>query len=260
MIQVFSFSLVCLFASFAFADIKNKDVSKPAVERPLDSPNPKVERPLDSAQEQVQAVAQKVESVLQNTRWRREQNDYLGLINYAPLDLIIPSKIGFTLGLIRDADTTWELEYLRGSVSVPFVVDDLGSMTDQRISLIRRSYFGGNSFNVGYGLSYYDFKVNLGSDILSRLTSGSVPEIDLIKIQALGFNLSLGNRWHLDHNITLGVDWISWSQPVVVTKEDTVFLDYVTNAEDREDVDTAVKLTSYFPRFSFFKIQLGILF
>jgi hypothetical protein len=238
LIQVCSCVLVFLFAGFASAE----------------------EKALDSAKEQVEAVAQKVENVLQNTRTRREQNDYLGLINYAPLDLIIPSKIGLTLGLLRDADTSWELEYLRGSVSVPFLVDDLGSMTDQRISLIRRSYFGGNSFNIGYGLSYYDFKVNLGSDILSRLTSGSVPQIDLIQIQALGLNFSLGNRWHFDHNITLGVDWFSWSQPLVVTNEDSVFLDYVTNPQDRDDVDTAIKLTSYFPRFSFFKIQLGILF
>ena len=215
---------------------------------------------LDTAKEQVEEVAQKVQDAVESTRTRRSSNDYFGLVNYAPLDLLIPSKLGLTVGLVRDADTSWELEYLRGSISVPFVVDDLGSMTDQRISLIRRSYFGKNSFNVGYGLSYYDFKVNLGSDILSRLTNGSVPEIDLIRIQALGFNLSLGNRWHFKHNITLGVDWISWSQPLAITREDTVFLDYVTNAEDRDDVDSAIKFTSYFPRFSFFKIQLGILF
>ncbi len=249
-----SCAVIILFASFASGDEKNKTTEKSTPEKTT------VDKSLDSAREHVDVIAQKVENVLQNTRTRRAQNDYLGLINYAPLDLIIPSKIGFTLGLIRDADTSWELEYLRGSVSVPFLIDDLGSMTDQRISVIRRSYFGGNSFNIGYGLSYYDFKVNLGSDILSRLTSGAVPEIDLIKIQALGFNLSLGNRWHLDHNITLGVDWISWSQPVVVTKEDSVFLDYVTNPQDRDDVDTAIKFTSHFPRFSFFKIQLGILF
>ncbi len=215
---------------------------------------------LETPQAQIEEVAQKVEKSLETTRTRREQKDYLGLINYAPLDLLIPSKLGLTLGLIRDGNTSWELEYLRGSVSVPFVVDDLGSMTDQRISLIRRSYFGRNSFNIGYGIHYNDLQVKLGSDILSRLTSGAVPEIDLIKIQSLGFNLSVGNRWHFQKNITLGVDWISWSQPVFVTKKDTVFLDYVTNPEDREDVDTAVRLTSYFPRFSFFKIQLGILF
>ena len=254
MSKVFSCAVIFLFASFSSGDDKNKTAEKSTSEKTT------VDKPFDTAKEHVEVVAQKIQNVLQNTRTRRAQNDYLGLINYAPLDLIIPSKIGFTLGLISDADTSWELEYLRGSVSVPFVVDDLGSMADQRISLIRRSYFSGNSFNIGYGLSYYDFKVNLGSDILNRLTSGAVPEIDLIKIQALGFNLSLGNRWHFDHNITLGVDWISWSQPVVVTKEDSVFLDYVTNPQDRDDVDTAIKFTSYFPRFSFFKIQLGILF
>lgn len=215
---------------------------------------------LDTAQEQIQQVAQKAEQAVQNSRWRRSQKDYLGLINYSPLDLLIPSKLGVTVGLLRDTDTSWELEYLRGSVSVPFFVEDLGSMTDQRISLIRRSYFGKNSFNVGYGLSYFDFKVNLGNDILSRLSSGAVPMIDVVHIQSLGFNLSLGNRWHVDKNITLGVDWVSWSQPLFVTRKDSLFLDYVTNANDKDDVETAIRWTSYFPRLSFLKLQVGILF
>ncbi len=215
---------------------------------------------LDDAKLKVEETAQKIENVLDNTRARREQKDYVGLINYAPLDLIIPSKLGLTIGYVSSADTTWELEYLRGSVSAPFIVGDLGSMKDQRISIIRRSYVGNNSFNIGYGLSYFDFKVNLGSDILSRLSSGAVPSIDLLQIQALGFNLSVGNRWQISKNVTLGVDWVSWSQPVVVTKEESVFLDYVTSPEDRDNVDTAMKSVSYFPRFSFLKIQFGMSF
>lgn len=218
------------------------------------------EKLLEKTKDKIEQNVKQAEEAVQNTRTLREQNEYFGLINYAPLDLIIPSKLGVTIGLVKDADTTWEIEYLRGSVSIPFLVDDLGSMTDQRLSLIRRSYLGSNSFNISYGISYYDFKIHLGDEILSRLSSGTVPSIDLIRIQSLGFNFALGNRWHFKRNMTFGVDWISWSQPLVITNKDSIFLDYATNPQDRDDVDTALKLLSYFPRFSFFKVQLGILF
>lgn len=194
------------------------------------------------------------------TRILREQADYFALANYSPLDLLIPGKIGITLGLVANRDRTWELEYLRGSLSVPYVVGDLGGMVDERVSLIGRSYFGSNSFNFGYGLSYFNFSVHLGNRFLNGVTGGSYPSIDVIKVQAFGLNVSLGNRWALNHRVTLGVDWVSWAQPLVVTQRKSDFLDYTSNQQDRDDVDKAIKLVSHFPRLAFLKLQLGILF
>lgn len=90
--------------------------------------------------------------------------------------------------------------------------------------------------------------------------NSNYPSIDLVSIEALGFNVAIGNRWTFDHNITLGIDWISWAQPVAVTNKKSAFLDSSANEEDKDDVDTALKIISYFPRFSFLKLQLGILF
>jgi hypothetical protein len=205
---------------------------------------------------------QETKSFFAQTRPRREAADYFGLLNYSGLDLLIPSKIGGTIGLIQSANYSWELEYLRGSVSVPWIIDDLGRMTDTRISLIRRSYALRNSFNVSYGLSYFDLTAHLGNKYLAALSGNaqSVYNVDLLKVQALGFNLGLGNRWTFQHDITVGIDWVVWSQPVFVTKEKNGFMDYSTNPDTRDDVHTAVKAASYFPRLSFLKLQIGMLF
>lgn len=175
------------------------------------------------------------------------------------MDLIIPSKIGATAGLFTTERSTWEIEYLRGSVSVPMVIDDIGSMTDERISLIRRK-FRNKNFNFSYGLTYYKYNIHLGSEIINSISGGGYPGVDVVEIQSLGFNVGMGHRWTFKHNITLGVDWISWSQPAYTLKKQADFLHENSNPEDRDNVETAVNVISFFPRLTFLKLQLGILF
>lgn len=81
-----------------------------------------------------------------------------------------------------------------------------------------------------------------------------------MKIQSLGFNVAIGNRWTLSKNVTFGIDWISLAQPVSLINQDSTFLYYASNQQDKDDVNQATNLVSYFPRFSFLKIQIGILF
>ena len=188
------------------------------------------------------------------------KTDYFILGNYSLMDLLIPSKIGLSIGVVKSADVTWEIEYLKGSLSVPFVVEDLGKMEDEKISLIRRSYFGGNSFNFSYGLTYFDFSLHLGDKLLNRISGGNYPSLDLVRVQSAGFNLGIGNRWTFKKDITLGVDWISWSQPIFITKNNSSYLDYATNPEDRDRVDKAMKIISHFPRLAFLKFQFGVSF
>jgi len=88
--------------------------------------------------QEAQKPSAQVTELLLETKDRRANSKYVALLNYSPLDCLIPSKIGLTLGLVNGTEQTWELEYLKGSVSVPFVIEDLGKMTDERISLIGR--------------------------------------------------------------------------------------------------------------------------
>lgn len=215
---------------------------------------------LDQAKEGAKKAGESISAVLKEGPARRAEADYFALLNYSPIDFLLPGKYGFTLGAVKNADKTWEFEYLRGSISVPFIVEDLGKMTDERMSLIGRSYFGSNSFNLSYGLSYFAFSMHLGDKLLNRVTGGSYPSIDLIEVNSLGFNAAIGNRWALNKNISFGIDWISWAQPLLITKKQNSFLDYASNQDDRDSVDKATKIIAYFPRIAFLKLQLGVLF
>ena len=250
---------------------KSKKLKKAKVLNPTPAPTtpaPQKEETIlekagDTAEKATEATQQAVKDIKESTaetRASRENFNYFGYVTYSPLDLIIPSKIGATIGLNGNADSTWELEYLKGSISVPFLVKDLGKMSDERISIIRRSYLGTNSFNFSYGLSYYDFTLHLGDALLSRMTYGKYPSIDLVEIQSLGFNIGIGNRWTFAKNISFGVDWISWSQPVYTISRKSEFLKYATNQQDRADVDKGLRAIAYFPRLTLLKLQLGVTF
>ncbi len=176
---------------------------------------------------------------------------------YSSLDLILPSKLGVTAGWVQNVDTSAELEYMRGSYSVPFLISDLGSMVDERVSLNRRSYFGTNSFNVSYGISYFSFRVEVGDAILSRISSGVYPSSTLLELSSLGLNVGVGNRWSLTEHLLFSVDWISWYQPILVLKREAGFLSSVSDPVDKSNINKAMDVISYFPRFAAIKVQLG---
>lgn len=220
----------------------------------------KITDAIEATQEAAAEASQKVSDYLGDTQKRRSKANYFALLNYSPLDLLIPSKKGLTLGLISSVEKTWEFEYLSGSVSVPFIIEDLGKMSDTRFSIISRSYSDNNSFNFSYGITYFDFSLHLGDRLLNGLSGGTYPSIDLVEISSLGLNFAFGNRWSFEKNMTFGVDWISLAQPLYTLKKSSAFLDYATNQGDRDSVDKAMSLISYFPRVALFKVQFGILF
>jgi hypothetical protein len=195
-----------------------------------------------------------------SSRDMRKNVSYFVLGTYSPLDMLIPSKTGATIGYVPSAEKSWELEYIKGSVSLPPLIEDIGEMSDQRISLIRRSYSNRNSFYWSAGLSYFDFKVYVGDELLNRITAGTFPSIDLVRVQSLGFHTSVGNRWMFGPNVVVGVDWISLSQPIYTIDKESAILDYATNPKDREDIEDAVDVIAYFPRLALLKLQIGIAF
>jgi len=138
------------------------------------------------------------------------------------------------------------------------LVDDIGKMSDARLSLLRRHYTLDGNFNFFYGLAYQTFHVKIGSAFLNRTTY--LPGMDYIDTATLGGVIGIGSRWVIDNNITLGIDWISLSQGLVRVRHKGEILNRTTNASDREIVDDLLKITSYFPRIVLLKLQAGISF
>lgn len=219
----------------------------------------KIKDAAEKASDGIQDAAKQVGEQLGATAARRADSDAVIMATYSPLDLVLPSKIGASIGLIQGPRNTLELEYLKGSIKPP-LIEDLGEVSDTRITLMRRSYFASNSFNFSYGISYMGFTGKVGDALLSRLSGGAVPSIDLIEVNSFGTYIGFGNRWIFARGITFGVDWFGWTQPLLVTKREAKFLDYVTNQDDKDKMDTAVKILSYLPRFSALKLQLGMTF
>lgn len=204
-----------------------------------------------------------LEEAVSESQDLRRPKHLFGSFDYSPLDLLIPNKFGLTLGINEDANHSWELEYLRGTISIPFLIEDLGGFRDEKISVIRRTYFG-NSFNLSYGLTYFRFRLRLGSEVISRASGGQLPPgVDILRVESLGPNFGIGNRWTFKNGITLGVDWASWSQPLFTTKKEEAYLrasESATNPSDRNHIDTAVKLMQYMPRLTFLKLEVGYQF
>ncbi|MDZ4081685.1 MAG: hypothetical protein U1E10_02005 [Bdellovibrionales bacterium] len=173
-------------------------------------------------------------------------------LQYGPVDLLLPSKIGAAIHW-----DGWEVEYLGSSIKVPWVLKDLGSMSDKRFQIMRRQSLSGWQF--AWGVSYNSFQISLGDGLLSRLTGGLYPNVDLVEITTLGAVASFGYR-HQWGNWLAGVEIFGWAQPLVTIKSSAPFLDSVSNQDDRDAVQTTIDLIRYFPRWSVAKVSAGYSF
>lgn len=194
------------------------------------------------------------------SRISRGTSDVTAHLIFSPLDLFIPKKIGASVGWIESASRTWEFEYLRGKISAPSFLEDLGKMTDEKISIMARSYFSKNSFNLSYGLTYFRFKVQLGSEQLQGIPPGERSQFDVVELESFGVNVGVGNRWALTEHISFGVDWIELYQPLVETKANTDFVDETSDQDTKDDVEDLLDIVGHFPRFTVLKLQLGMTF
>lgn len=228
-------------------------------EVPENQPGPPEQSTKEKITEALNTGKDQVVQALSQSRNIRENSKYFVTASFAPIDFILPSKLGLTWGLVNDVDHTAELEYLKSSVSVPFVIEDIGSMTDERLSYIRRSYLGSETFNLSYGLTYFRFKVHIGNKYLATV-SPNVPDVDLIRVDSLGFNVGFGNRWIFSNRWIVGVDWLSWSQPVVSLTRFNKFQDYTTDQGYKDTTETVEKIISWVPRISVLKLQAGYSF
>lgn len=178
---------------------------------------------------------------------------------FSYIDLLVPGKIGFSVGKKDQEHDAWELEYLSGSISDPLIMKDIGSVTDQRISFIRKKQVWFKSFYLAYGLSYFRLSVNLDEDIANAVDPDA-PSGDVVDAQALGSHLSIGNMWNIGKHGYCGVDWIGWAQPWIRLREESSAVDYLVDEDDREKVHDALAVVYKVPRLWVLKIQAGYRF
>lgn len=187
----------------------------------------------------------------------RAHSYYTGL-EYSPFDFVIPNKLGLFFGWQRELHNSYEIEYLRGSVGLPGPLEKFGAVTEDRLTFVRRNYWTTSSFNFFYGLHFNRFEAHVGSAILNRATGGQ--SIDLLALETLGATIGLGNRWVIADRFCLGFDWLTYAQPLIVTRSQSDLLNGTNSSSDASDLESGFKYVKYFPRFSFLKFQLGFQF
>lgn len=155
---------------------------------------------------------------------------------------------------------SWELSYARGSISSPFFLVDIGSVSDTHMSLLYRSYSKRNSFAVIYGLNYYNFDAHLGGKYLSSISSGDPREYNLLSVKSFGVTFGLGNRWQLRNGLSLGVDWFHLNIPLSVFEADADYLRSNADQDDKNEIDDVLNILKRVPTFSLLKLQVGYTF
>lgn len=229
-------------------------VFQASAETPPPTPKERLQQIGNKAEETIQLAA----NTLGESKSRRENSDFLVLLNYSYLDLILPGKYGITLGWIPNARSTYEVEYLRGSLS--FIIDEIGSMKDERFSITKRSFLGRNSFNVSYGLNYFIFGGRLSDEVMQSVSQIYQSSAREIETHLIGAHIGLSNRWTIKKNITIGVDWVSWSQPLFQVYKYEKFTEQSNDQGDKKDIERAMDIASYLPRLTFLKVQFGMSF
>ena len=117
---------------------------------------------------------------------------------------------------------------------------------------------GTSSFNFLYGLNFNRFEAHIGSAILNRATGGQ--SVDLIALETLGGTIGIGNYWVISDRCFLGVDWLTYAQPLIVTRSQSDVLNLTNSSSDGRDLESGFKYVKYFPRLSFLKLQIGFQF
>lgn len=181
-----------------------------------------------------------------------------GSIHYSPFSTWLLGKRGFSIGTILDENWTLEGEYTTGSISASFRNIDFGRVVDRRYGVQSRWYPDSNSFNLIFGLFKSEFSAEIGNTIINNI--GSVPAQTVFKIESIGSQLGLANRWQWSNGVTFGVDWFVMYLPLFDKKIDDEVLKYITSSTDRSDIDNLTGLISRLPQFDVLKLNLGYSF
>lgn len=181
------------------------------------------------------------------------------LLNFSPFDLWIPYKYGASYAYNHSSTKTFEIEYLTRSLSSPVLFDDLGSITDSRLTLMLRKFGTDSSFNHFYGINLSTLTVKLGPAFLSTVSSNP-SDFDLVKIQTLGITYGFGNRWSVWKDYNISIDWLTFNLPIFTTQSDLGFLSKSNSASKKDDVEDVVNIFKKLPSLAALKLQIGVSF
>lgn len=214
----------------------------------------------DELAEKTTAKIDEITEPLATTRAARASTQWNLQGGYSLLDTWVVSKYGFALGYNRSASSTYELEYMRGTLGFGKFGIDIGRINEQRLSALYRSFSDRNSFHFIMGLYYDHLTVGLGSDLLATVSGVPLSSVDLVTLSTLGLTWGFGNRWQTKSGFMWGVDWFVINVPVATLERDAPFLNVNAAPGEQNNVDDAMNTIRKTPMFTVLKLQLGLSF
>lgn len=199
-----------------------------------------------------------LKSKLINSKSIRSEKGKGIYFTYAYYDLWLPSKKGITYSQGND-ERLWELAYQKSTISFDFIIDDIGSLTEQRFILATCSFNKNNSFNWTYGAYYSKFDMVLGDALLEEV-SGADTSVELLSIDNIGALWGFGNRWEFMNGFSIGLDWFKLYWPLINTKNNSDFITETDDDSDADDVQNIVDILSKTPTFAVAHIEIGYRF
>lgn len=250
---------ILIFSNLSTAQSLPGEVKKPEeIVLPQDEVKP-VDAPFEKAVENAKPVPEvAVTKTIPESKtkdFRRQSNGSV-MIGYELLTTWIPSKKTISGTYIFNQDWSAELEYAWGSIGLPIVGIDVGSLSEKRYSLLAKRYFG-NSFHLQFGPYFYDYEAHAGIKILNRMTQKSIADFG---VEGLGAAFGLGNRWQWKSGMTLGIDWFRINVPLKTTQNDNKILKNIEDEGSNDDVKNVLGYFSRVPTFVLLGLNLGYTF
>ena len=175
------------------------------------------------------------------------------------LGYLAPIKYGFGFTYAVSPTWVWDLSYIRGGLGFGIAGIDFGGFSESLLSLNGRYYPWSGSFNWIIGAARHAYRVHLGNDMVARMTGGP-GSMDLLRVETLGLQLGIGNRFQFRSHFWLAVDWLTINIPIATLKTESPALDAYTSGNDRRLVGDALSLMENLTTASFLKTSIGYSF
>lgn len=239
-------SFTLLFTLFFFLSGAQAAETPVVVEKPADADSPAVVSPVEPS------------AKVTNIQGPSLVYPY-GVHGTLTLGYIAPIKYGLGFTYAKDPNWIWDLSYIKGGLGFGVAGLDFGGFDESLLTLTGRYYPRSGTFNWIIGLSRHAYRVYLGNDFVARMTGGPGTS-DLLRVQTLGLQLGLGNRFTFREQFWLSIDWLTLNIPVTTLLREGPSYDAYTSSNDRRLVNDALKLMESLWTATFLKTSIGYSF
>lgn len=193
-----------------------------------------------------------------DSRANRARSTVVPSVTVLDTGLWTPMKYGASLGYLQDANKTYELDYLRGSLGLSFKGINLISFEETLVLARWRWYADMNSFNLSFAFGERRYTFDLGDDVFED--APGVPFNTAYKVAEIRnwvVTSGIGNRWQFDQGFTLGVDWFELIVPIGQGQTHSRLYDAMEDSGAKRNLKRVFSVLRYGPTFNAFKVQLG---